>query len=113
MADDVLQMLKVFDHELELKYNKFYIGVAKYNKPFNFVIFRPKVRSLRIEPKLQKSDEIEGLLESAGLDVLEYDSRNQRYRVRLSKDEIKKHESLLKEILERAYREFNGYAWTA
>jgi hypothetical protein len=43
MADEVLQLLKEMDDELELKYNKFYIGVAKYNKPFNFVLFRRKV----------------------------------------------------------------------
>jgi hypothetical protein len=112
IADKVLQVLKDVDHELDLKYNKFYIGVAKYNKPFNFVIFRPKARSLRIEPKLQRSDEIEEMLEASELDVLEYDSRNQRYRIRLTKDDISQHERLLKEILERSHREFNGYTPT-
>ena len=48
------------------------------------------------------------MLDSADLDVLEYDVRNQRYRIHFSKDEIEKHERLLKEILARAYREFNG-----
>ena len=112
IADKVLQVLKDVDHELDLKYNKFYIGVAKYNKPFNFVIFRPKERSLRIEPKLQRSDEIEEMLEASELDVLEYDSRNQRYRIRLTKDDISQHERLLKEILESSHREFNGYTPT-
>ena len=42
MANEVLQTLKTLDQELELKYNKFYIGVSKDNKPYNFVIFRPK-----------------------------------------------------------------------
>jgi hypothetical protein len=42
------------------------------------------------------------MLDSAGLDVLEYDTRNQRYRIHFSKDEIQKHERLLKEILGRA-----------
>jgi hypothetical protein len=112
LADEVLQIMKELDHELELKYNKFYIGVAKYSKPFNFVIFRPKVRSLRVEPKLSKSEEIEEKLEAGGLDVLEYDSRNQRYRIRLSKGDVSDHERLLREILERAYREFNGYTST-
>ena len=108
MADEVLRLLKAFDQELDLKYNKFYISVSKNDRPFNFVIFRPKKASLGIEPKLKKAEEIEIMLESAGLDVLEYDTRNQRYRIRFSKDEIQKHERLLKEILGRAYREFNG-----
>lgn len=109
IADEVLQLLKALDHELELKYNKFYIGVAKAGKPLNFVIFRPKKTSLRVEPKLQKDDEIEEMLEAAGVDVLEYDSRNQRYRIRLSKGDFKTHEGVLKKIFERAYRDFNGY----
>ena len=112
MANDVLRLLKTVDKELELKYNKFYISVSKHNKPFNFVIFRPKKTSLRIEPKLKRAEEIEVMLDSADLDVLEYDTRNQRYRIRFSKDEIKKHERLLKQILGRAYREFNGYSTT-
>ena len=110
MADEVLRLLKAVDHELELKYNKFYIGVSKADKPLNFVIFRPKKTYLRVEPKLQRADEIEKLLDSSGLDVLEYDSRNQRYRIRLSKDGFRKHEGILKRILESAYKEFNGFA---
>jgi hypothetical protein len=82
--------------------------VSKDNKPYNFVIFRPKKTSLRVEPKLKKAEEIEIMLDSADLDVLEYDLRNQCYRIHFSKDEIEKHERLLKEILARAYREFNG-----
>jgi hypothetical protein len=110
MADEVLKILNEIDHELELKYNKFYIGVEKTDKPLNFVIFRPTKTSLRVEPKLQRNDEIEGLLESARLDVLEYDSRNQRYRIRLSKGEIRINADVLKKIFERAYKEFNGYS---
>ena len=108
MADEVLQLLKTFDQDLALKYNKFYISVSKDNKPLNFVIFRPKKTSLGVEPKLKKTEEIEIMLDSANLDVLEYDTRNQRYRIRFSKDEVQKHQRLLKEILGRVYRDLNG-----
>lgn len=107
MADEVFRLLRTLDQELELKYNKFYVSVSKNNKPFNFVIFRPKKTSLGVEPKLKKAEDIEIMLDSAALDVLEYDTRHQRYRIHFSKDEIKQHERLLKEILSRAYREFN------
>jgi hypothetical protein len=108
MADEILRLLKTIDQDLDLKYNKFYISLSKHNKPFNFVIFRPKKTSLRMELKLKRAEEIEIMLDSAGLDVLEYDTRNQRYRIHFLKDEIQKHERLLKEILGRAHREFNG-----
>jgi hypothetical protein len=108
MADEILQLLKTLDPELALKYNKFYISLSKDNKPFNFVILRPKKTSLGVEPKLKKAEEIEIMIDSAGLDMLEYDTRNQRYRIRFTKDEIQKHQRLLKEILARAYRDFAG-----
>lgn len=108
MADQALRIMKTVDPSLELKYNKFYISVSKDDKPFNFVIFRPKRNFLGVEPKLRKAEEIEIMLDSAGLEVMDYDTRNQRYRIRFSRDEIQKHERLLREILGRAYRELNG-----
>ena len=108
MVDEVLQLARTFDQDLSLKYNKFYISVSKGNKPFNFVIFRPRKTSLGVEPKLKKAEEIEIMLDSAGLDVLEYDTRNQRYRIHFSKNEIQMHERLLNEILSRAHREFRS-----
>jgi hypothetical protein len=63
---------------------------------------------LGIEPKLKKAEEIEIMLDAAGSDMLEYDTRNQRYRIRFLKQEIQKHERLLEEILGRAYIDFNG-----
>lgn len=42
MVDDLLDLIKTVDDKLELKYNKFYIGLAKNEQPNNFVIFRPK-----------------------------------------------------------------------
>ena len=37
LADDLLGMAKALDPQLELKYNKFYIGLGRDGKPFNFV----------------------------------------------------------------------------
>lgn len=108
MADEVLGIVKTFDPELELKYNKFYIGISKNGQPCNFVIFRAQKQALRMEPRLPRSDEVEGRLETAGLDVLEYSSRNGRYRIRLAKGDIEKHTELLTELLAQAYKDYFG-----
>ena len=55
MVDELLEIIKAFDSNLELKYNKFYIGLAKDGKPSNFVIFRPKKNFLRLEPRLDRN----------------------------------------------------------
>lgn len=103
MVDELLEILKSFDSGLELKYNKFYIGLAKDGKPSNFVIFRPKKAFLRFEPKLNRSEQTQERLEAAGLDVMDYDNRWGRYRIRLSKSDIKKHAEFLQELLSEAY----------
>ena len=104
MADEVLGIIKKLDPELELKYNKFYIGLAKHDQPNNFVIFRPRKGNFRIEPRLDQSAELEKKLEEAGLDVMDYDKRWSRYRIRLTKSDLKKHTDLLTDLLQKAYK---------
>lgn len=105
MCDELLETVKSLDAELELKYNKFYIGLAKNGQPYNFVVFRPKKSFLRIEPRLAKSDETQEQLETAGLDVMDYDDRWGRYRIRLTPADLKKQTEVITQVLTQA---FNG-----
>lgn len=103
MADTLLGMIHSFEPAVELKYNKFYIGLAKAGKPSNFVVFRAKKNNLRAEVRLPLSDETTQELEEAGLDLMDYDKRWGRYRIRLTTQEIKAHTDLLASILRRAH----------
>ena len=106
MTDALLSMVRTLDPDLALKYNKFYVGVAKKNgRAKGFVIFRPKKDWVRIEPRLAKSDAIQAKLEEAGVDVMEYDERWGRYRIRLEKGDIQRHDVLLRDLLKIAYSE--------
>ncbi len=103
MADQMLEIAKTHDSALELKYNKFYIGLAKGGQPCNFVVFRPKKGFIRFEPRLKNSPETQDRLESAGLDVMDYDSRWGRYRIRLQPGQVEKNKDVLKEVIAEAY----------
>lgn len=103
MCDRLLAKLKTHDPELELKYNKFYIGLAKNGQPWNFIVFRPKRNFLRLELKLPKSDETQEYLENAGLDVMEY-TANGFYRIRLTQGDLKDQENVLVKILADAFQ---------
>ncbi len=107
MADELLEILKNFDSSLKLKYNKFYIGLVQNNELNNFVIFRPRRNRLNVELRLEKSDEIQNELEESGIDLLDYDNRYKRYRVRLGKADIKKYEELLMKYFKEAYERSN------
>ena len=69
MADDIFELVKQFDSSLELKYNKFYIGLAKNGQPNNIVTIRPKKGFVRFEPRLLMTTEIQERIENAGLDL--------------------------------------------
>ncbi len=56
MADQALEIAKTFDPTLELKYNKFYIGLARSGRPYNFVTFRPKKAQMTFEVSLAQSE---------------------------------------------------------
>jgi len=102
MADQILDLINSFKPGYTLKYNKFYIGLAKDGQPNNFAILRPKKSFTRIELKLPKSQEVDEIIEKNELDEMGYDSRWGNYRIRLDKGDIKKHEEILKELLIKA-----------
>ncbi|MBN1450022.1 MAG: hypothetical protein JW963_03330 [Anaerolineales bacterium] len=104
LADKLIEMIRTFDADLYLKYNKFYIGLAKNEQPNNFAIFKPKKNYLRLEVRLAPSDALEQKLTGTGLDVMDYDKRNGRYRIRLTEPEVKAHQELLVELLGTAYQ---------
>jgi hypothetical protein len=108
MADELLEVVQTLNPRLQLKYNKFYIGLAIDGQPNNFVIFRPQKNAIRIEPRLQKTEAVEEAVEAAGLDMLDYDKRYSCYRIRLQKGDVKKHADVLRQLLEQSYREFGG-----
>lgn len=103
LADLLLEIVKEFSPDLELKYNKYYIGLAKNGQPNNFAIFRAKKSSLLLEIRLKQSSEIQEKLDNAKLDTLDYESKWGRYRIRLDKNDIVKHRALLKELMMQSY----------
>jgi hypothetical protein len=69
------------------------------------VIFRPKKGFLRFEPRLKSTPETKDFLASADLDVMDYDSRWGRYRIRLQPADVEKYRKVLAEVIARAYAE--------
>lgn len=103
ITDSLFGIVASFAPGLSLKYNKFYIGLAKDGQPNNFALFRPKKDWVWFEPKLEKDDATQAKLDEAGLDVVEYDSRGGRYRIRIGKSDLPKHEGIVTELLKLAY----------
>lgn len=103
MADRILLLIKTFAPKIELKYNKFYIGLAQDGQSNLFVLFRPQKSQMRLELRLDKSDELEEEIEKTGLKMLDYDNRWKRYKIALDDGDIEKHRDFILKILKVAY----------
>lgn len=108
VVDQLLTIVKAIDQALELKYNKFYIGLGKQGVSSLFTLFRPRKAFVRIELKLPRSPELDEKMDAAGLDVMDYDTRWGRYRINLQTEDVEKHKELLQEITRLAYAAMNG-----
>ena len=103
LVDHLFSWVAEIDPLVELKFNKFYIGLSKEGRAWNFVQFRPKKKFVTLEPKLPRSDEIDARLDQAGVDTLEYNSRWKYYRIRLTEKDIHANEPLIRELMQLAW----------
>ncbi len=103
LADQLLELVHKCDDALVLKYNKFYIGLAKENRPNNFVIFRPRKTMFALLIHLPRSEEVDAMIDGADLDALDYDAKRGRYRVRLKKQDIDNNSETIAELIRLAY----------
>jgi hypothetical protein len=64
---ELFSLSKSLDPSLELKYNKFYIGLATNGQPNNFVVFKPRKHGITVDVKLRQSAEVDQLFEQGGV----------------------------------------------
>ena len=103
LADHVLELLRNFDSSLSLKYNKFYIGIDKEGRSFNFVRFQPQKKYMLLEVQLPQHDDLDLKMEESGLDTLEYTKKEGRYRLRLTEKDVKSKSDVLETLSKMAY----------
>lgn len=83
IVDLIYEDLEDLISDYELKYNKFYIGLAIDGVAKNFIAFRPKKKFIYVEFRGNEDVEISKTLEEGGLDF-SYDSRRKRYEIKIS-----------------------------
>lgn len=55
-----------------------------------------------MEVRLAQDEDFESFLETAGLNLMDYDKRDGRYRIKLKPDEAEKHKDSLLEVIRAA-----------
>lgn len=102
VVDNVLELIQSVLPGYELKYNKFYIGLAYQNKIDNFIIFRAMKKNSRMEIRLKRSDELEQKIDASGLELMDYDSGKGRYRIILKPGDVEKNKDFIIKLIKIA-----------
>jgi len=88
--------------EPSLKYNKYYIGLAKYGLPDNFVTMRPRKPHLLASFRIPRSEELTARLEDQGFETMPYDTRWNNYRLRLTEKDFIERLDELRQLVKEA-----------
>ncbi len=107
LSDECLSIIKEFDSDYSLSYNKHYIGLSKRGHPNNFIVFRPKKKFVRAEVRLNDMDSSKNILEEKDIEIVSLDKRTGRIKFRITKEDIDNNRETLKQIFETAYKEWN------
>ena len=109
LADKLLALIhKHIDKNINLKYNKFYIGLERMGLINNFITFKPRKMNIIIQPKLERNSDYNTMIENTGLDFLDYDARGGRYRIKLTKNDIESHEEFLVQLFKSSENYYNN-----
>jgi len=107
LAEDIVNLVKEIEPSFSIKYNKPYIGLLKSGIAFNFIRMIAKRNFVRLEIKLEKNDQIDQVIEDNELEALEYNVRSNRYKIRITKNDLIKKREIIKELLQKSYDYFN------
>ena len=102
IVDQAIDLIQDVLPRYELKYNKFYIGLAQNGRADNFIIFRAKRNFTRMEVRLEQDEDLENAMEDKGIDLMDYDKRYKRYRIKITSNDLKKHAEFFKDLVRKA-----------
>jgi len=109
LVDKLLALIhEHIDKNINLKYNKFYIGLERMGLINNFITFKPRKMNIIIQPKLDRNSDYDTMIENTGLDFLDYDTRGGRYRIRLTESDIEENEEFLVQLIKDADKYYNN-----
>lgn len=108
VIDSAIGLIRRIDTSIGPKYTRAYVGVARHGQPFNVVVFAPKKQWVRVELRLDRSDELQEQLEQSGIDLMGYNTRTQRYKFRLAPGDTAQHSQLLETLFRTSYDLYGG-----
>ncbi len=103
VTDELANLIRELQPDIELKYNKHYIGLEFGGKVQNFVVFRPRKSYVLAEFKIPSDHELDFLLDTGRLEVVPSNALYGTYRVNVREADITERLDALKDLVRRAH----------
>jgi hypothetical protein len=104
LVDEVFSVCKEIDPSLDLNYTRSYITTTRAKSPFNFIYLRPRRNSLNFQIRLEKTEEIDALIQQSGFEQLTYETRDGYYKLSLVKADIREKLGIIRYLIDAAYK---------
>ena len=103
LVDRIQSMIEEQDPGVAPTYKKQYIGLAKQGIANNYVSMTPQKKKVLVRFRIPRSDEVDDLIDEAGIGTLSYDKSINKYRIIIpAAADINKHEDLLTTLIKRS-----------
>ena len=102
LVDDLHNLIREIDPEVDLGYRKHYIGLNKSGVASNYVKMIPRKSQVNLDfPTIPQSHEVTNMIEDADINALDY-SKRAGYRPVIQADNFEKHRELIVELVRMA-----------
>ncbi len=108
LTEKFLKAFGELTNDYNLKYNKHYIGLEKNNIANNFISFIPRKKMVVLDIKLEKTEEVDEILDKSDLDTLAYDKQWKQYRLRLNENDLKNNIEIITDLVKKAKEEYRN-----
>ncbi len=103
LVDQIHSMVEKTDSGVELKYNKYYIGLVKNGIVNNYVSLVPQKKKVIVRFRIPRSEKVNDMIDDAGIGTHAYDKEFKNYQVIVpNRTAIDEHAPLLSDLIQIA-----------
>lgn len=108
LYEELLGLARNVDPSVDPNFNRAYIGLTRNGVATNFVVFRPRKKTVNLDLRLARSEEMDLIMDDAPFETLPYVTRWGNYRPVIRLEELDDCRDLLEDLFRRAHDQYHG-----